>query len=156
MEEHFIFPFHLTQPLPHGGISSAVALIIMFRVPGNYQLSVKPSQPCESTEDEGVRGQQWLTPESKEQHSAAFSPDPSPLPCKPPGLPSRLCPGRHPGNNVAAVISLNEHFILGQCEDVQKSDRVSMYPKPVTLVVSISQKRDTFVTTREPTLIGCY
>lgn len=73
-------------------------------------------------------------------------------------LDSRLGSVREddPGNNVAAVISLNEHFILGQCEDVQKSDRVSMYPKPATLVVSISQKHDTFVTTREPTLRGCY
>ena len=51
--ENLIFPFYLTQALTHAGISSDVALIIMFRLPGNYQLSVKSSQQCESTQDEG-------------------------------------------------------------------------------------------------------
>ena len=51
--ENLIFPFYLTQPLPHAGISSAVALIIVFRLPGNYQSSVKASRQCESTQDEG-------------------------------------------------------------------------------------------------------
>lgn len=52
VEVSLIF-FYLTQPLPHAGISSTLVLIIMFRWPRSYQLSVKSSQECESTSDEG-------------------------------------------------------------------------------------------------------
>ena len=63
--------------------SPPLALIIMFKLPGNYQLSVKSSQGCESPSDEGRPRSAAAPPSTKEQHLGAFDPDPSHFPCKP-------------------------------------------------------------------------
>lgn len=88
--ENLIFHFYLTQPLTHAGISSDVALIVMFRLPGNYQLSVKSSQQCESTQDEGgpwsalahtcIQRAAW-------EVGGSSNPDLPRYPCKPQGHP---------------------------------------------------------------------
>lgn len=97
------FFFYLTQPLPHVGISCTVTQIIVFRLPRNYQLSVKSPQPCESTRTKEARGQHWLTPESQESIQGLS------VPIRPLSLVSPLgsCLGSvvedDAGNNMAAV-----------------------------------------------------
>ena len=88
--ENLIFPFYLTQPLPHAGISSATALIMVFRLPGNYQSSVKLSRQCESTWDEG--GPQSAQPHTSIQRRVGASSPGLPVPLADLGLPSRVCP----------------------------------------------------------------